>query len=167
MMIAENEAEEYQLAEQKKQVYLNRVNQLFGHIKNWLKEESVAVKQQNIEIVEKFTGHYTVPSLSISTQAGKELAKIKPKGAYVILAEGLVDIEGGFGREHITYMVDGGPYSYRPLPENTTQFFKKPMFKGIKEDSWYWVEDSRLDRANAIDKELLRDLITLVSDYEF
>jgi len=72
MMIAENEAEEYQLAEQKKQVYLNRVNQLFGHIKNWLKEESVAVKQQDIEIVEKFTGHYTVPSLSISTQAGQK-----------------------------------------------------------------------------------------------
>jgi hypothetical protein len=166
MVIAENEAEEYQLAEQKKQVYLTRVNQLFSNIKHWLKDEA-RVEQQEIEVTEKFTGTYTVPSLSISTQAGQELAEIKPKGAYVILAEGLVDIEGGFGREHITYMVDGGPYSYRPLPENTTQFFKKPMFKGIKEDAWYWVEDSRLDRANAIDKELLRELITLVSDYEF
>jgi len=167
MMIAENEAEEYQHAEQKKQIYLTRVNQLFGNIQDWLKDEPVTVKQQNLEIIEKFTGPYTVPSLSISTQAGQELADIKPRGAYVILAEGLVDIEGGFGREHITYMVDGGPYSYRPLPENTTQVIKKPMFKGINEDAWYWVEDSRLDRANAMDKELLRELITLVSDYEF
>ena len=37
-MIAENEAEEYQHAEHKKQVYLTRVNQLFGDIKTWLKD---------------------------------------------------------------------------------------------------------------------------------
>ena len=167
MIIAENEAEEYQQAEQKKQVYLARVNQLFGHIKTWLKDDALQVEQQQIEVREKFTGTYTAPVLSIRTQTGQTLAEIKPKGAYIILAEGLVDIEGGFGREHITYMVDGGPYSYRPQPENTDQLIKKPMFKGIDDNGWYWVENSRLDRANTINKEVFHDLITVVSDYEF
>jgi hypothetical protein len=167
-MIAENEAEEYQHAEQKKQVYLTRVNQLFGNIKNWLKDEPVAVKLQELEIIEKFTGHYIVPSLSISTQTGQELAEIKPKGAYIILAEGLVDIEGGFGREHITYMVDGGPYNYRPLPEHTTQFIKKPMFNDIDDNGWYWIEETTDEKVHFINnKNALLDVITQVSDYEF
>ena len=168
MMIAENEAEEYQLAEQKKQVYLNRVNQLFGHIKNWLKEESVAVKQQDIEIVEKFTGHYTVPSLSISTKAGQALAEIKPRGAYIILAEGMIDVEGGFGREHITYMVDGGPDSYKAKPQNPVQILSEKMFKEIDDDGWYWIEETTDEKVHFInDKNALLDVISQVSYYEF
>jgi hypothetical protein len=81
MIIAENEAEEYQDAEQKKAglVYLSRVNQLFGNIQNGVKDEPVAVKQQDIEIIEKFTGTYTAPTLSISTQTGEKLVDIKPR----------------------------------------------------------------------------------------
>ena len=79
MIIAETEAEEYQQAEQKKQVYLTRVNQLFGHIKNWLKDEA-RIEQQEIEVTEKFTGTYTVPSLSISTQAGKNSLILSQRG---------------------------------------------------------------------------------------
>jgi len=167
MIIAENEAEEYQQAEQKKQVYLTRVNQLFGHIKNWLKDEA-RIEQQEIEVTEKFTGTYTVPSLSISTQAGQKLVDIKPRGAYIILAEGMIDVEGGFGREHITYMVDGGPYSYRPLPENTTQFIKKPMFKNIDNNGWYWIEETTDETVHFLNnKNALLDVITQVSNYEF
>ena len=166
-MIAENEAEEYQLAEQKKQVYLTRVNQLFGDIKTWLKDAPLHVEQQHIEIREKFTGPYTVPLLSISTQTGQTLAEVKPRGAYVILAEGLIDVEGEFGREHITFMVDGGPYSHRPVPENTTQLTKKQMFEGIGDDGWYWVEETIDDKAHFINnKNALLDVITQVSHYE-
>ncbi len=167
MMIAENEAEEYQQAEQKKQVYLNRVNQLFGNIKNWLKDEA-RVEQQEIEITEKFTGTYTVPSLSISTQTGQALAEIKPRGAYVILAEGLVDVEGGFGREHLTYMVDGGPDSHKANPQNPVQIFTEQMFKDIDDDGWYWIEETTDEKVHFInDKNALLDIISQVSYYEF
>jgi len=159
--------DEYQQAEQKKQVYLARVNQLFDNIKNWLKDDALHLEQQDIEMTEKFTGGYIAPSLSISTQTGLKLAEIKPKGAYIILAEGLVDVEGGFGREHIIYMVDGGPYSCKPTSEDTAQFIKKPMFKGIDNDGWYWVEESLNDKAHFMNKNTLLDVITQVSDYEF
>lgn len=165
-MIAENQVSEYQQAEQKKQVYLTRVNQLFGDLKNWLKDETLQVKQQNIEIIEKFTGPYTVPSLSISTQSGQKLADINPRGAYVILAEGLIDVDGGFGTEHITFMVDGGPYSY--IPKDNTQLIKEPMFKNIDDNGWYWIEETTDEKVHFINnKNALLDVITKVSYYDF
>ncbi len=168
MMIAENEAEEYQYAEQKKQVYLTRVNQLFGNIKDWLKDDALQVEQQEIAVTEKFTGTYTAPILLISTKTGEKLVRIKPRGAYIILAEGLIDVEGEFGREHITYMVDGGPFTYKPLPENTTQLFKKPMFKGINGNGWYWIEETTDETVHFLNnKNELLDVISWVSNYEF
>jgi hypothetical protein len=163
MIIAENEAEEYQQAEQKKQIYLTRVNQLFGNIKDWLKDEA-QIEQQEIEVTEKFTGTYTVPSLSISTQAGQKLVDLKPKGAYVMLTEGLIDIEGGFGKEYITYMVDGGPDSYKANPKNSVQIFTEQMFKEIDDDGWYWIEETIENKAHFVnDKNALLEIITQVS----
>jgi hypothetical protein len=163
-MIAENEAEEYQHAEQKKQVYLTRVNQLFGNIKNWLKDEPVAVKQQTLEIIEKFTGPYIVPSLSISTQTGEKLVDINPVGAYTLMAEGILDVEGEFGREYITYMVDGGPDSYRANPQNPVQILTDKMFKEIDDDGWYWIEETIENKAHFVNnKNALLEIITQVS----
>jgi len=166
-MIAENEAEEYQHAEQKKQVYLTRVNQLFGNIQDWLKDEPVAVKQQNLEIIEKFTGPYTVPSLSISTQAGQELADINPGGTYTLMAEGLLDVEGGFGKEHIMYIVEGGPYINKPATDDKDKLIRQPTYEDIDDDGWYWIEETLLDKAHFMNKNALLEIITQVSDYEF
>jgi len=165
-MNAKNEASEYQQA--KPQIYLSRVNQLFGDIKNWLKDEALQVEQQDIEIVEKLTGPYTVPSLSISTQTGQKLAEINPRGAYIILAEGLIDVDGGFGTEHITFMVDGGPYSYITTSKDSTQLIKEPMFKNIDDNGWYWIEETADEKVHFINnKNALLDVITQVSHYEF
>ena len=163
MMIAENEAEEYQHAEQKKQIYLTRVNQLFGNIKNWLKDEA-QVQQQEIEVTEKFTGTYTAPVLLIRTKTGEKLADIKPTGAYIILAEGMIDVEGEFGREHITYMVDGGPNSYKANPKNPVQILTEKRFKEIDDDGWYWIEETLEDKVHFVNnKNALLEIITLVS----
>ncbi len=168
MIIAENEAEEYQYAEQKKQVYLTRVNQLFGNIKNWLKDDTLQVEQQEIAVTEKFTGTYSAPALSISTQTGEKLADIKPRGAYIILAEGMIDVEGGFGRENLTYMVGGGPDSYKANPKNPVQIFTEKRFKEIGDDGWYWIEETLEDKVHFLNaKNVLLEIITQVSDYEF
>jgi len=164
MIIAENEAEEYQYAEQKKQVYLSRVNQLFGNIQNWLKDEA-RVEQQEIEVTEKFTGTYTAPVLSISTQTGEKLAEIKPRGVYIILAEGIIDVEGEFGHENITYMVDGGPDSYKANPQNPVQILTEKRFKEIDDDGWYWIEDTLEDKVHFVNnKNALLEMITQVSE---
>lgn len=77
---------ESQQAEQKKQIYITRVNKLINNIKDWFKNESLHIEQQQIEIKEKLTGAYTIPALSISTQTGQQLATIQPRCAYIILA---------------------------------------------------------------------------------
>ncbi|RKZ48565.1 MAG: hypothetical protein DRR16_11150 [Candidatus Parabeggiatoa sp. nov. 3] len=164
MIIAENEAEEYQYAEQKKQVYLSRVNQLFGNIQNWLKDEA-RVDQQEIEVTEKFTGTYTAPALSISTQTGEKLVDIKPRGVYIILAEGMIDVEGEFGRERITYMVDGGPDGCKANPQNPAKILTEKMFKEIDDDGWYWIEETLEDKVHFVNnKNALLEIITQVSE---
>jgi len=78
--------EEPQDGEQLKQRYLTRVNQLFGDIKNWLKDTDLQVEQQETQIAEVLTGNYLAPTLSISTNQ-ENLAQIVPIGACIIEAE--------------------------------------------------------------------------------
>jgi len=101
--------EQQQQVEQKKLIYLQRVHQFFDDIKNWLKNEILYVEQQKIEIMEKFVGTYTVPTLSISSQTQEKLADIIPAGANIMVGEGRIDIEGWFGTEYIVYMRQDGP----------------------------------------------------------
>ena len=97
---------------------------------------------------------YISIQLSIKTTTGKWLAFIKPNGASVIGGEGLIEIEGLLaGKEYLLYM--------RNSKKGAS------LYKGINQDGWYWIEDSRRNRAHLLDKSLLLDIITLVSDYEF
>ncbi len=137
----------------KLQLYLKRVEQLYISIQQWLTEANLSFESNSVEITEKL-GTYQVTQLSIKTTTGKWLAFIKPNGASVIGGEGLIEIEGLLaGKEYLLYM--------RNSKKGAS------LYKGINQDGWYWIEDSRRNRAHLLDKSLLLDIITLVSDYEF
>jgi hypothetical protein len=79
---------------------------------------------------------------------------VKPNGASVIGGEGLIEIEGLLaGKEYLLYMRK--PHSKMDVS----------LYKGINQDGWYWIEDTRRNLAHKLDKSLLLDIITLVSDY--
>jgi len=145
---------EEQEVEQVKQCFLSRVNQLFGDIKGWLKEKKeLHVEQQNIEIHEKLTGFYMVPTLVITHQT-EQLAELKPVGAYIMASEGRVDCLGWLDTEYIIYLVNGGPYLHG-----------KQMFKDVGDDGWYWVENNLKDKAHPMNKETFFKLFAQASDY--
>ncbi len=148
--------EEPQDAEQLKQRYLTRVNQLFFDIKNWLKDTDLHVEQQETQIAEVLTGDYLAPTLSISTNQEK-LAKMVPIGACIIEAEGRVDVEGGFRIEHLSYLVNGGPRLSAG----------RKMFEDVDSDGWYWVENKRNARAAAVNQSSFIKLFKQASHYEF
>lgn len=158
--------EQQQQVEQKKLIYLQRVHQFFDDIKNWLKNEILYVEQQKIEIMEKFVGTYTVPTLSISSQTQEKLADIIPAGANIMVGEGRIDIEGWFGTEYIVYMRQDGPLLLKNIVGQDKPV-KRPMYKGIESDNWYWVDNTRRRKVSLMNKVLLLELITMVSDYEF
>ncbi len=136
--------------ERKKQIYLHRINQLYTNIKNWLQDEPLILEENNIEVVEAL-GLYQAPQLSIKTLEGELLAKFKPTGASVLLAEGAIDVIGRVGLEYVLYILKNDPQTY---------------FQ-IDADGWYWQEQREDIEPHFLNSNKLLELITWVSDYEF
>jgi len=147
-------------------LYLKRVEHLYRPIKQWLTEEQLLFVPNKMDTIEQLATYKTT-QLSIKTQTGKTLGKIKPKGSRVILGEGLIEIEGWLGKESLVYMIKNGLKITKPDRHNSDKLITVPMYKGIDIDGWYWIEDSRRNRAHLLDKSLFLELITFVSDYEF
>jgi len=150
-------------AEQKKQLYLQRVNQLYDDIKVWLKDEQLIVVPKAFEIVEVL-GCYQGTLLTIQSAKGKILAEIQPDGASVILAEGLIYINGWLGQEYLAYMVNGGPYSFRKSAKHKQEYVKHFFYPSIDADGWYWIDGIQENSAHTINKALLLKLISYVSE---
>jgi hypothetical protein len=148
------------------QAYITRIQQFFEEIENWLKDEALYIEQQEIEITEKMIGTYTVPSLSISTQHKNKLADIIPAGANIIVGEGRIDVDGWFGTEYIVFMRKNSTCMMKNVV-GQDKLFEYPIYKGIDGDNWYWIDDTRRRKVSVMNKELLLELITMVSDYEF
>lgn len=154
---------EKQAYKNKKNIYLQRVNQLYDDIKVWLKDEKLLVVPKTFEIVEVL-GRYQGTSLSIQSPTGNTLADIIPQGASVILAEGLIDIEGWLGQEYIAYMVNGGPYSFIPSAKDKNKHIKHFFYPTIEADGWYWIDGIQENSAHIVNKALLLKLIHYVSE---
>jgi hypothetical protein len=150
----------------KKQIYLQRVNQLYENIKIWLKDEKLVIVPKTFEIVEVL-GRYQSTSLSIKSPTGDTLADIIPQGASVILAEGLIDIDGWLGQEYLAYMVNGGPYSFRRSAKDKNKHIKHFFYPSIEADGWYWVEEKLNSEVHFLNKNSLLQLISQVSMHEF
>ncbi len=149
-----------QHTELKQQIYLQRVNQIHAKIRNWLQDKPLILENSNMEVVEALW-HYKAPRLSLKTEQGETLADLFSKGTSVLLGEGLIEIEGTVCVESIIYMLKDG------LIITDRNGKDRPMYKGINQDGWYWIEDSYRNKAHLLNKPLFLDLITLVSDYEF
>ena len=151
---------EEQNPESKKQTYVQRVNQLYAKMRNWLQDEPLILENANMDVIEAL-GHYKASRLSIKTEKGETIADLFSKGTSVLLGEGLIEMEGRVGTESIIYMLKDGLII-------TDRYGKdRPMYKGINQNGWYWIEDSYRNKAHLMNKALFFDLITLVSDYEF
>ncbi len=145
--------------EESKRVYLQRVNQLYQNIQDWLKNDDLVRTQSKIEIAETL-GEYVVPTLAIQTAAGEELATLKPVGADVLLVEGMIEVTGWLDHDYVLYLLAGGPTFLDPTR------IKHPYYKGIGEEGWYWINRLNTHPLRLNSSSLLQ-LITWVSDHEF
>jgi hypothetical protein len=137
-------------AEEIKQTFLVRLNQLFADIQIWVTDEGLDIEQNEIEITEKIIGDYVAPALTILTPKQQKLVDIVPTCAFVIVADGVVKISGAMGQQILAYL----------RPEEQTIY-------NIAADNWYWIEYTRDNQVHRLNKETLLKLINMVSDYEF
>ena len=134
-------------AETQKQIYLQHVTQLYTDIRNWLQAEPFYLKNTEIEIQEVL-GRYPVPQLSIQTDTGEVLADLKPAGASVLGADGLIMVEGWLDKGYVLYR-------------------RKNETDRIETDGWYWEEQRLNTPPHFLNQTKFLQLITWVSDYEF
>lgn len=167
--------------------YISRLNELYSVVEAWVEYANVrasrGVKKQPdicsplpnlrasrgvIELHEEAIGRYEAPTLTIQDSGGSKVADLVPVGAWIIGAEGRVDLVGSLGRESLMYMAEGGPQfttkatnSGKAKAEHST-----PLFRGVEQAGWYWIERWRPSRARRLEEELFMDLLSEVSDYD-
>ncbi len=146
--------------EENKQLYLQRVNQFYHLLKDWLAEKHFIFATAE-HLFKDELGTYHGTQMTIEKKDKTLLAHLIPVGAKSLLGEGVIEIVNWLGQEHIFYMPKQGQTITMPSGEQI------PILKGVKKEGWYWIEDPRTGEAQMVDKELWLKLITLVSDYEF
>ena len=137
-------------AEQIQQTFLDRLEQLFADIQIWVTSEGLYIEQNEIEITEKIIGNYIAPTLTVLTPKQQKLVDIVPTCAFVIVADGVVKINGAMGQQVLAYL----------RPEEQTIY-------NIAADNWYWIEYTRDNQVHRLNKAILFKLINMVSNYEF
>jgi hypothetical protein len=142
--------EQRQNAAQNRQLFLERLEQLYEEIQTWLTAEKLQITQQKIEITEEILGTYMAPQLSISTLENQPLVDIFPIYGFSIVAEGLIGIKGELGKEYIAYLRWGEQTLYN-----------------VSGDNWYWIVTLSGNQIYRLNKVRLLQLITIVSNYQF
>ena len=153
----------------KQKEYITRLDELYSRVGMWIENTDLKVSRSVFELNEEVPGHYEAPTLTILDVSGKKLAELQPVGAWIIGAEGRVDLVGLLDRNSLIYLTTGGPQittrarASAGNPEESSQ----PLFKGVEQPNWYWIGESRLGRVHPVTQELFLDLLSEVSDYAF
>jgi hypothetical protein len=145
--------------------YQERLEQLFKQIREWLKDTGIRLKERQISINEGFPDSFKAKALDL-VDSGKLIVKVTPAGFRIIGAEGRADLVGTLDTQSIVYLINGGP-TVPTASGSDGIVHKRPLYSGVKGSGWYWIENARLGRAKRLTRQLFRDLVKEVSDYEF
>src|SRR6266704_745308 len=90
--------------------YLQRVDQLYTDVRNWITalEPNAQFIETEIELVEGATGPYKAKNLEIA-RPGRPALHLIPRGRYMVGAEGRVDVRSRLGWEILVWVKAGGP----------------------------------------------------------
>ena len=89
--------------------YVERLNDLYGLIKEWLKESDpraeLVVSTASVNAGE--LGIYEAPQLTIRRPQAEDVSLV-PRGHHTIAAQGRVDMKSRLGSETLVYLPEGG-----------------------------------------------------------
>ncbi len=144
--------------------YKERVKDFFQRMRSWL-PDSLETAELPERAVHDATGEYTVEMLGIHKKdipESDDLAiEISPRGASTLIGEGMLEVSGPIGHEPLIYLRKNALPKVAYIPG-----IKRPLYRGVERDDWYWLESSLNNRAIPATKELLLDIIRMVSLYD-
>lgn len=148
--------------------FLKSMDELYDNIGSWLRPYKLTTLQEEIKITEQASGTYKAKKLTIFDKKKEIVASIIPVGAWVIGANGRVDLIGKYDKTIIVNLEKDGPALSTTIKIGDHQETStRQLYKGIEKTGWYWIEDRRRGKAHLLDKDLFFELLSEVSDYEF
>ncbi len=148
--------------------FLKGIDELYASINSWLSSYGLPTLTEQIEITEEISGTYKAHKLTIHDEKKETIANIIPVAAWVIGANGRVDLTGKYDKVIIVNLEKSAPSLTTTMRVNDHQETShRQFYKGIEKTGWYWIEDRRRGKAHLLDKKLFLDLLSEVSDYEF
>ena len=133
-----------EVEDKKVKSFLEKVGELYAFVEEFCKEYDLKYRYSELEIYEEFAGRYKVKELYVYKD-GDFLFKLKPIGAYIIAADGRVDLIGKFDEKRLILLAE--PYFY----------------DGFKDKGWY--VSLRGDRVRFLDEKLMCQLLEEVSEF--
>ncbi|MEA3643002.1 MAG: hypothetical protein VBE63_24120 [Lamprobacter sp.] len=147
--------------------YLQRLDDLLNQIDQWSSAKGLNTQRYRVNLNEEAYGSYPAQGLRLSTAEGDPLGTIIPVGASIIGAKGRVDFEGTIDQAILVDWDVGGPlFETSVRAGNDVRATRQPIYRGVDEAGWYWVESRQLSRAHKLDERLFFDLLLMVSDYD-
>jgi hypothetical protein len=136
-------------------------------VEEWLRGTNLTLRKEQVTISEYRIPEYNVPSLSLYSLKGDEIASLKPVGIRILGAIARVDLVGAYGSRVIVYLLPGGPALAMTISEGGEVLERQaqPLFPGVSQEGWYTVDQRKL-RAHLLDRAIFFDLVREVSDYE-
>lgn len=149
--------------------FLINLNLFYEQVESWATASGLVVSRSPVSLHEEAYDAYTAYSLKVFTNQNKLLATFIPIGANIIGANARVDLSGNFDLLTIVHLNSGGPRIRSTLRADgiDAKNGTRPLYKGVTDAGWYWIESKKLARAYKIDKTLFFELLSLVSGHEF
>lgn len=147
--------------------YLDRLENLYTTIETWLQGSGLSLSRTLTQMDEGVGEPYEAPALVIGGGEGERVATVTPYGWNVIGAEGQVRIVGPYDTRIVSYFINNGPglnggKSANGLVSEPSRLY---LLSGVEEPGWYVISDPKTGTTRRLDDALLKEILTLVSDY--
>jgi hypothetical protein len=141
---------------------------LLADIETWARHQELEVSRCQVTLNEEVYGQYEADKLCLHDSSGKIIAEVVPVAASVIGAKGRVDMVGALDQVILVDLDAGGPAITTTVVVNGQRESRtKPLYRGIQDAGWYWIESHKLSRGRKLDEALFFDLLAEVSDHEY
>ena len=127
--------------DKKVEKFLNKLNELYCQIENFVNKYGLKYRYEEIQIYEEYAGKYFAKEMYVSRD-GEFVFKLKPIGAYIIGADGRVDMIGTLDTKVIVYLEKLYKMEFTVSTElrNKEELVSTssiPLYDGYEGPGWY------------------------------
>jgi hypothetical protein len=142
--------------------YQDAVRELLNQVREWLVETPYRCDEIEIDFEEPRPGAYKIPFLTIHDVDDKIVVELAPAGAWIVAADGKVDVCGQLEHEVLVYWNKARWEDRIPEPGADISWGKKQLFTREDETGWYWIQDRTRAKPRSLNKEIFLDLVNRV-----